>query len=98
MDVFDLRRRVIDDYAGYVRSFFAIRDERIRARVDAELAAGRLPVLRDKELRAHGTYRTKDLVLDRYTALAAAISTRTPYVSPLSPPPASPFAAHPETS
>jgi ATP-dependent helicase YprA (DUF1998 family) len=42
VDVFDLRRRVIDEYASYVRSFFAIRDERIRAHVDAELAAGRL--------------------------------------------------------
>jgi hypothetical protein len=42
LDVFDLHRRVIDDYAGYVRRYFAIRDERIRARVDAELAAGRL--------------------------------------------------------
>lgn len=42
MDVFDLRRRVIDDYASYVRSFFAIRDVRIRAHVDAELEGGRL--------------------------------------------------------
>ncbi len=42
MDVFDLRHRVIDDYARYVRSFFTIRDARIRAHVDAELAAGRL--------------------------------------------------------
>jgi very-short-patch-repair endonuclease len=42
VDVFDLRRRVIDDYASYVRSFFAIRDERIRAHVDAELEGGRL--------------------------------------------------------
>jgi ATP-dependent helicase YprA (DUF1998 family) len=42
VDVFDLRRRVIDDYASYVRSFFAIRDVRIRAHVDAELEGGRL--------------------------------------------------------
>ncbi|MBZ0238284.1 MAG: DEAD/DEAH box helicase [Deltaproteobacteria bacterium] len=42
MDVFDLRQRVIGEYADYVRSFFTIRDERIRARVDAALAEGHL--------------------------------------------------------
>jgi hypothetical protein len=52
------------------------------------------PVLRDKEVRQFGEYRTRRLVLERYAALATAIATRTPYVSPLSPPPASPLAAH----
>ena len=42
MDVFDLRQRVIGEYADYVRSFFTIRDERIRARVDAALSEGHL--------------------------------------------------------
>lgn len=37
MDVFALRRRLVDDYAGYIRSFIQIRDERIRALVDDEL-------------------------------------------------------------
>ncbi len=54
------------------------------------------PVLRDKEVRQVGEYRTRRLVLERYAALATAIATRTPYTSPLSPPPASPLAAHPE--
>ncbi|MEZ4403423.1 MAG: DNA methyltransferase [Kofleriaceae bacterium] len=54
------------------------------------------PVLRDKEVRQFGEYRTRRLVLERYAALATAISTRTPYTSPLDPPPASPLAAHPE--
>jgi hypothetical protein len=54
------------------------------------------PVLRDKEVRQFGEYRTRRLVLERYAALATAIATRTPYTSPLSPPPASPLAAHPE--
>lgn len=53
------------------------------------------PVLRDKEVRQFGEYRTRRLVLERYAALATAIATRTPYTSPLSPPPASPLAAHP---
>lgn len=52
------------------------------------------PVLRDKEVRQFGEYRTRRLVLERYAALADAIATRTPYVSPLNPPPASPLAAH----
>ncbi len=42
MDVFDLRQRVIDDYSGYIRSFFTIRDERIAERVEAALAEGLL--------------------------------------------------------
>ena len=42
MDVFDLRRRLVDDFADYTRSFVVIRDERIRERVDRELAEGLL--------------------------------------------------------
>ncbi len=37
MDVFDLRDRVVREYASYVTSFFTIRDDKIRARVDEEL-------------------------------------------------------------
>jgi hypothetical protein len=42
MDVFDLRRRLVDDFADYTRSFVVIRDELIRDRVDRELAEGLL--------------------------------------------------------
>ncbi|MCL4821584.1 MAG: DEAD/DEAH box helicase [Vicinamibacteria bacterium] len=42
MNVFELRRRVIDDYGAYVRSFISIRDERLRQAVDDELKAGLL--------------------------------------------------------
>lgn len=42
MDVFGLRHQVIGDYASYIRSFFTIRDERIRAKVDAALTEGHL--------------------------------------------------------
>lgn len=52
------------------------------------------PVLRDKETRDFGEYRTKRLVLERYDALAAATASGQPYVSPLSPPPGDPRAAH----
>src|SRR5512146_3268382 len=42
VDVFGLRQQVIGDYASYIRSFFTIRDERIRTKVDAALAEGHL--------------------------------------------------------
>ena len=42
MNVFELRERLVDDYADYTRSFVVIRDERIRERVDAELEQGLL--------------------------------------------------------
>jgi ATP-dependent helicase YprA (DUF1998 family)/very-short-patch-repair endonuclease len=40
VDVFDLRERLISDYSSYVKSFITIRDPRIRAFVDEQLAAG----------------------------------------------------------
>lgn len=40
MDVFDLRNRLINDYARYTRSFIKIADPRIAARVDTDLNAG----------------------------------------------------------
>src|SRR3974390_635117 len=40
MDVFDLRQRLVDDYARYTRSFIKIADPTILAKVDSELDAG----------------------------------------------------------
>ncbi|MDP2858073.1 MAG: DEAD/DEAH box helicase [Bacillota bacterium] len=40
MDVFDLRERLVSDYARYTRSFINIADDRIKAKVDGELDAG----------------------------------------------------------
>lgn len=42
MNVFELRRRLINDYADYVRSFIRIRDPRIKACVDEHLDDGLL--------------------------------------------------------
>src|SRR3954447_20951246 len=42
MDVFDLRQRLVDDYADFTRSFVNIRDEGIAAHVDRELGEGLL--------------------------------------------------------
>ncbi len=40
MNVFDLRDSLIRDYQTYIKSFIAIRDDRIREHVERELAAG----------------------------------------------------------
>ena len=42
MDVFELRRKLIQDYGQYATSFVQIADDRIRARVDEELLGGLL--------------------------------------------------------
>ena len=42
MDVFDLRERLVSDYANYTRSFVVIRDQRIADHVDQELEDGLL--------------------------------------------------------
>ena len=42
MDVFDLRNRLVDDYAYYTRSFIKIANERIHDMADQALEAGAL--------------------------------------------------------
>lgn len=42
MDVFDLRKRLVDDYASYTRSFIKIADPRVQGRVDRALEDGAL--------------------------------------------------------
>jgi hypothetical protein len=42
MDAFGLRDRVVSDYEQYVRSFFHIRNQRIRDLVDEEVRSGKL--------------------------------------------------------
>ena len=40
MNIFDFRHRLIDDYAGYTRSFIQIRDPQIGEYVGSQLEAG----------------------------------------------------------
>ncbi len=40
MNVFDLRDRLVGDYASYTRSFIKIADPRISGRVESELEGG----------------------------------------------------------
>ncbi len=42
MNVFELRDRLVGDYASYTRSFIKIADPRIAETVDSELTAGAL--------------------------------------------------------
>lgn len=42
MDVFDLRKRLVDDYAAYTRSFIKIADDQILGKVDDALNDGAL--------------------------------------------------------
>jgi hypothetical protein len=40
MDVFDLRKRVINDYGNYAKSFIHIQDSRIRQKIEQETDDG----------------------------------------------------------
>ena len=76
MDVFALRNRVIDDYRDYITTFMSIRDERIQDEVDYIMDT--FPIVKRKDETAHGEYRTKRLILERYDALAAATAAGRP--------------------
>jgi hypothetical protein len=52
-------------------------------------------VVRDRDVKAHGEYRTKRLILEIYDELAEAIATGRSYQTRLDPPPADPRVAHP---
>lgn len=56
------------------------------SRDDAEYILGTFDVLERADIRKHGEFRTKRVVLERYDALAAAAAGGAPYVSPLGPP------------
>ncbi|MGX1223459.1 Eco57I restriction-modification methylase domain-containing protein [Streptomyces ambofaciens] len=45
------------------------------------------PIVRGKDMTAHGEYRTKRLILEAYSAMEKAAETGNSYVSPLVPPP-----------
>lgn len=56
------------------------------SRDDAEYILGTFDVLDRADVRQHGEFRTKRVVLERYDALAVAAVSGKPYVSPLGPP------------
>jgi hypothetical protein len=67
-------------------------------RDDVDYIMDTFPIVRRKDEAAHGEYRTKRLILERYDALAEAAANGTEYQTVLDPPPADPRVAHPESS
>lgn len=62
-------------------------------RGELEHVLSTFPVLRRRDERRHGSYRTATRVLEVFDALQAASAGGVPYTSPLQPPPADPGAA-----
>jgi hypothetical protein len=57
------------------------------ARDDVDYIMETFPIVKRKDIAAHGTYRTKDKILEIYDEMTKAKSTATPYESLLTPPP-----------
>lgn len=67
-------------------------------RDDVDYIMDTFPIFRRRNEKEHGEYRTKRLILERYDALAAAAAAGAEYQTVLSPPPADPSCAHPEST
>ncbi len=48
------------------------------------------PIVKKKDIKQHGTYRTKELILEIYDAMSESIQTGKPYKTILDPPPGPP--------
>ena len=56
-------------------------------RDEADYIMGTFPVVKERDEKRFGEYRTKRLILEAYDAMAQAIETGEPFVSSLAPPP-----------
>jgi hypothetical protein len=65
------------------------------ARDDVDYVMDSFPIVRRKDEAAHGEYRTKRLILERYDTMAEAMASQKAYETPLVPEPADPSGAHP---
>jgi len=52
------------------------------------------PIVKRKDIKAHGEYRTKRVILEMYDDMAAAMQGGAPYGTRLDPPPADARVAH----
>jgi|JI10StandDraft_1071094.scaffolds.fasta_scaffold01941_5 hypothetical protein len=68
------------------------------SRDDTDYILDTFPIVRKNDMKAHGEYRTKRVILEIYDAMADAVGTGIPYVTCLEPPPADPSVAHPQSS
>ncbi len=64
---------------------------------DAAYILDTFPIVKKNDEKAHGEYRTKRVILEIYDAMAAASKSGKTYQTVLSPPPADPSVAHPDT-
>lgn len=65
------------------------------ARDDVDYIMETFPIVKRKDEKAFGEYRTKRVILEVYDAMAEAIKTGIAYQTIVSPPPADPSVAHP---
>ncbi|GAC1483859.1 MAG: hypothetical protein NVS2B12_38690 [Ktedonobacteraceae bacterium] len=65
------------------------------ARDDVDYIMETFPIVRRKDEKEHGEYRTKRVILEIYAELQRAIESGEPYQTRLDPPPADPAVAHP---
>ena len=56
-------------------------------RDDVDYIMETFPIVKRKDIQQHGTFRTKDLILQIYDAMAEATCTGKPYQTILDPPP-----------
>jgi hypothetical protein len=104
---------VVRDGVGLDRPFVWSPDRRVAlsAEIDAaffhlygisrdELAyvMDTFPIVKRKDTAEHGSYRTKESILDTYDLMTVAIETGQPYQTILDPPPADPSLCHPPRS
>lgn len=64
------------------------------SRADADYILETFPIVKRDDVKAHGEYRTKRVILECYDAMQRAIETGKPYQTILDPPPADPRVAH----
>ena len=64
-------------------------------RDESEYVLDAFELLRERDEKEHGEYRTKRIILEIYEAMAEAARTGQPYATRLDPPPADPRVAHP---
>jgi hypothetical protein len=65
------------------------------ARDDVDYIMETFPIVKRDDVKRHGEYRTKRVILEIYDALAESIRTGQPYHTCLDPPPADPRCCHP---
>jgi hypothetical protein len=67
-------------------------------RADVDYIMVTFPIVESKDVAKHGEFRTKQLILEAYDAMATTSTDGTPYDTVLDPAPADPAVAHPASS